>query len=150
MRPTVHEIVTNCSFSIFQLKEMEFSVAWKLCMGYKVIVRWAHAFLLWLCLPTTVCSLPPPSFYFSRPVAQSCPLVLFPFSVRVIWSSLSVPLDSPASLVSNRFMYLRTFRICTCSWHEKNDRSFCADRLHGVPRTCWLTLTAKNDYDLSV
>lgn len=48
--------VTNCCLSIFHQQQPLFSTAWKNCIGCEVIVRWAHAFLFWPCLPTTMCS----------------------------------------------------------------------------------------------
>lgn len=46
------------------------------CTAYKVIVRWAHAFLWWPCLPTTEFH-PPPSFDFFS-LHMSCDAELSP------------------------------------------------------------------------
>lgn len=50
--------VTGCCISTFLQQLTLFSTAWKCCTGCEVIVKLAHAFLFWPCLPTTMCSTP--------------------------------------------------------------------------------------------
>lgn len=60
------------SVFVHQEKLTLFSTAWKRCTGCEVIVRWAHAFLFWPCLPTTMCSTHLHLFIFTSSYNQWC------------------------------------------------------------------------------
>lgn len=61
---------TNRCLSFFPQQQTLFSTAWKHCTGCEVIVRWAHAFLFWPCLPTTMCSTYLHLFIFTSSYSQ--------------------------------------------------------------------------------
>lgn len=60
LNPRAHNIkqlIADTVFCFFfHQHQTLFSTEWKHCRDFEVIVRWAHAFLFWPCLPTTMCS----------------------------------------------------------------------------------------------
>lgn len=55
LRPdTPTEMQSTCW--LFHLHQTFYCAEWKHCRDLRVIVRWAHAFLFWSCLPTAMCS----------------------------------------------------------------------------------------------
>lgn len=138
--------MTNCSFGIFQLKEMDFSVEWKL-YGLQGDCKVGPRFPVMALF--TNHRVPPTSiiwffFLFTCPVVQSCPRYLFPFSKWVIWSSLSVPLLIHLLLLTQTTICLRVFLESVPVLDMKTIwLLICADKHCAAPRTWCVNFIGK-------